>query len=107
MVYTLESLHKFSATLTLNLRISSWSAALAETFTELGLRNVQEEEFNTDDYVLVLDQMNYLNLFQELISKMPADVKEELSKLHTKAIVEARKGLGWKVRRFVFVGQKP
>ena len=57
--------------------------------------------------MLVLDQMNYLNLFQELISKMPAEVKEKLSGLHSKVIVEARKGVGWKVRRFVFVGQKP
>lgn len=68
---------------------------------------MQKEEFATDDYVLVLDQMNYLNLFQELISKMPAEMKEELSGLHSKAIVEARKGVGWKVRRFAFVGRKP
>ncbi|KAF1359019.1 S-adenosyl-L-methionine-dependent methyltransferase [Lizonia empirigonia] len=85
---------------------SPWSATLAETFTELGLQNVHGEECKHDDYILVLDQMNYLNLFQELISKMPAEVKDEMVRLHTQTIVEARKGLGWKVRRFVFVGQK-
>ncbi|KAJ5124451.1 S-adenosyl-L-methionine-dependent methyltransferase [Penicillium bovifimosum] len=85
---------------------SAWSANLAETFTEQGLQNVQKQEFETGDYVLVLDQMNYLNLFQELITKLPGDVKEELLALHSKAIVESRKGVAWKVRRFTFVGQK-
>jgi signal recognition particle GTPase len=84
----------------------SWSANLAETFAEQGLQNVQKQEFETGDYVLVLDQMNYLNLFQELITKLPGDVKEELSALHSKAIAESRKGVAWKVRRFAFVGQK-
>lgn len=73
----------------------------------MGLQSVRKEECKSDDYVIVLDQMNYLNLFQELISKMPSDVKDELNRLHSDAIVEARRGLGWKVRRFVFVGQKP
>ncbi|KAJ5834674.1 S-adenosyl-L-methionine-dependent methyltransferase [Penicillium robsamsonii] len=85
---------------------SAWSANLAETFAEQGLQNVQKEEFATGDYVLVLDQMNYLNLFQELITKLPGGLKEELSALHTKAIIESRKGVAWKVRRFAFVGQK-
>lgn len=55
---------------------------------------------------MVLDQMNYLNLFQELISKMPPNVNADLSALHSEAVVEARKGVAWKVRRFAFVGQK-
>ncbi|KAL8935757.1 MAG: hypothetical protein Q9216_005271 [Gyalolechia sp. 2 TL-2023] len=57
--------------------------------------------------------MNYLNLFQELIGKIPAagesgngDIKAELEDLHRKAIVEVRNGVAWKVRRFVFVGEK-
>lgn len=89
-----------------NMAICSWSANLAETFAEQGLQNVQKEEFATGDYVLVLDQLNYLNLFQELITKLPAEVKDELSALHAKAIAEAKKGVAWKVRRFAFVGQK-
>lgn len=85
----------------------SWSSNLAETFAEQGLKNVQKEEFATGDYVLVLDQMNYLNLFQELITKLPGELKEKLSALHTKTIIESKKGVAWKVRRFAFVGQKP
>ena len=85
----------------------SWSAALADTFTEQGLVNVVKDDFTKyDDYVLVLDQMNYLNLFQELISKMPPAVKDELSELHSKAIPESRKGVAYQVRRFAFIGQK-
>lgn len=56
--------------------------------------------------MLVLHQLNYLGLFQELISKMPPDVKEELGGLLSKAVAEVRKGVAWKVRRFTFVGQK-
>jgi signal recognition particle GTPase len=89
-----------------NMAMYSWSANLAETFAEQGLQNVQKEEFAGSDYVLILDQINYLNLFQELITKLPAGLKEELSALHTKAIAESRKGVAWKVRRFAFVGQK-
>ena len=84
-----------------------WPRALAATFEEMGLQNVQKDEPVADDYVLLLDQMNYLNLFQELIGRMPADVKEELGGLYAKTVVEARQGLAWKVHRFVFVGQKP
>ena len=73
----------------------------------MGLQNVQKDEFVADDYVLMLDQMNYLNLFQELIDRMPVDVKEELGGLYAKAVVEARQGVALKVRRFAFVGQKP
>lgn len=56
---------------------------------------------------MLLDQTNYLGLFQELISKVPGELGEELSGLHAKTVVEARNGLSWKVRRFVFLGQKP
>ena len=84
-----------------------WSPALGTTFEEMGLQNVRKDEFVADDYVLMLDQMNYLNLFQELIGRMPVDVKEELGGLYAKAVVEARQGVAWKVRRYAFVGQKP
>jgi signal recognition particle GTPase len=83
-----------------------WSADLAKTFEEQGLQNVQAEEFESNEYVLILDQLNYLGLFQELISKMPPAVKEELGGLLNKAVGEVRKGVAWKVRRFTFVGQK-
>eukprot|EP00136_Aspergillus_niger_P009767 XP_001401990.2 methyltransferase [Aspergillus niger CBS 513.88] len=50
--------------------------------------------------------MNYLGLFGELISKVPGVEKEELNELLEKAAVEARGGVAWKVRRFVFLGRK-
>jgi hypothetical protein len=73
----------------------------------MGIENVHEDQLKPNNYILILDQMNYLHLFQELITKMPSDVKDEMTRLHAEAILEARKGLGWEVRRFVFVGQKP
>ena len=90
-----------------NWQTSRWSVALADTFKEQGLQNVVREEFSTDTYLMLLDQTNYLGLFQELISKVPGELGEELSGLHAKTVVEARNGLSWKVRRFVFLGQKP
>lgn len=87
--------------------LSRWSVALAETFKEQGLQNVLREEFSTDTYLMLLDQTNYLGLFGELIGKVPGELGEELSGLHAKTVVEARNGLSWKVRRFVFLGQKP
>ncbi|KAL5363156.1 S-adenosyl-L-methionine-dependent methyltransferase [Aspergillus floccosus] len=86
---------------------ASWSVALAETFKEQGLQNVVREEFSTDTYLLLLDQTNYLGLFGELISKLKGDIRDDLTRLHANTVVEARNGLSWKVRRFVFVGQKP
>ncbi|KAA8643883.1 hypothetical protein EYZ11_006633 [Aspergillus tanneri] len=87
---------------------ASWSVALAETFKEQGLQNVLRDEFTTEDsYLLLLDQTNYLGLFGELISKLQGDLRDELSRLHANTVVEARNGLSWQVRRFVFLGQKP
>jgi hypothetical protein len=84
-----------------------WSAGLAETLKEQGLENVVREEFATDNYLLVLDQLNYLGLFGELISKLKGEAREELMELHSKAASEAKNGVSWRVRRFCFIGQKP
>ncbi|GLA18207.1 hypothetical protein CBS147321_7772 [Aspergillus niger] len=87
-------------------KMPSWSIHLASTLTEQGLRDVLQDECHPDTYTLILDQMNYLGLFGELISKVPGVEKEELNELLEKAAVEARGGVAWKVRRFVFLGRK-
>lgn len=94
------------ATIQLTQHLCSWSTGLADTFKQQGLQNVHADDFWTDSYLLSLDQMNYLGLFQELISKLKGDAKDELSELYNKAVIESRDGVAWKVRRFVFVGQK-
>lgn len=86
--------------------LCSWSTGLADTFKGQGLQNVHADDFWTDEYLLSLDQINYLGLFQELISRLKGDAKDELSELYNKAVEESRHGVAWKVRRFVFVGQK-
>ncbi|PYI02180.1 S-adenosyl-L-methionine-dependent methyltransferase, partial [Aspergillus sclerotiicarbonarius CBS 121057] len=83
-----------------------WSVHLAETLTEQGLQQVLRDEFSPDTYTLILDQMNYLGLFGELISKVPGEENQVFRELLEKAVVEARGGVAWKVRRFVFVGRK-
>lgn len=85
---------------------ASWSAGLADTLKEQGLQSVVREEYSTDSYLVVLDQINYLGLFSELLGKVKGEAKDELSQLHGKAVLEARKGVAWKVRRFVFVARK-
>lgn len=53
-----------------------------------------------------MEQMNYMGIFEELVSKLKGSLEGVLSARLDGAIAEARKGLSWQAHRLVFVGQK-
>lgn len=74
---------------------------------EQGLANVTKGEFVTDNFLLVLDQVNSLQFFGELASNTEGERRVELMKSHRKAVDEAKKGVTARVQRFCFLAQKP
>ena len=55
-----------------------WTARLAETLGEQGFANDTKDEFMTDNYLLVLDQSNSIQIFGKLASNTGDERKTEV-----------------------------
>jgi len=87
----------------------SWNSALAlaKTFVAEGLENVENRELEVNDYIRVMEMVNELNVFWEMINRMPASAREGMDDLHEGTVKEWRKGVVRTSHKFLVVGRKP